>query len=246
MGTDLENSRPMYQQIEEYLREVISSGKLKPNDQLPSENTLVTEFGVSRMTVRKALSRLEFEGLVVRQPGRGTFVAKQKIQQVISPIIGFTEKMEQAGRNTATQILDTSVLEAINSVRLSLGLQEHAKVFKIQRLRLVDNEPVVIQTNYVPLCLFPGIQYIDFQQPFTKILSEVYNIEIKGYRSELQPTLPNLDEQRLLQLTKPIPMLLIASISYDQHQRPVRFSKGLYRGDKFKFIAKEFEIITNQ
>jgi GntR family transcriptional regulator len=235
---------PLYQQIEENLREEIKSGKLQTHARLPSESELMTEYDVSRMTVRKALSRLEYEGLVYRQPGRGTFVAKQKIEQAISPMIGFNEKMKREGHQTRTKLLDSSIMdvEGFEPCCRALGLSAGAKVFRIQRLRYVDDEPAVIQTNYVPLELFPGIQYVDLQRSLTKVLQEIYGVEIKGYNSELQPTIPTEEEQKLLNLTKAIPLLSIESVSYDQRQRPIRFSKGLYRGDRFKFVVKEFEI----
>lgn len=235
---------PLYQQIEENLRENIKNGKLPEHAKLPSESEVMAEYKVSRMTVRKALARLEYEGLVYRQPGRGTFVAKQKIEQAIWPMIGFNEKMRREGHQTRTQVLDSSIadLAGFEPCCRALQLSEGAKVFRIKRLRYVDDEPVVIQTNYVPLALFPGIQYVDFQQSLTRVFEDIYGVELKGYNSELQPTIPTEEEQQLLNLAESIPLLSIESVSYDQRQRPIRFSKGLYRGDRFKFVVKEFEI----
>ena len=145
----MKKSMAFYRQIEEELREQILNGVFKPHDLLPSDNELTKVYNVSRMTVRKALARLEYEGLVYRQPGRGTFVAKQKIEQAISPMIGFNEKMKREGHQTRTKLLDSSILDVdgFEPCCRALGLTAGAKVCRLQRLRYVDDEPAVIQTN---------------------------------------------------------------------------------------------------
>src|SRR5690606_36647664 len=96
---------PLYYQLKEILQEMIDNEELKPGDALPSERELCEILGISRMTVRKAVMDLVNEGIVYREQGKGTFVAKPKSKHLLNKLQGFTEEMEEKGLKVKTQIL---------------------------------------------------------------------------------------------------------------------------------------------
>ncbi|MEW6047209.1 MAG: GntR family transcriptional regulator, partial [Bacillota bacterium] len=136
---------PLYQQLEDYIRESIESGQLKPGDRLPSETELSKRYQISRMTVRKAMERLEFAGYLERYPGKGTFVAAPKIPQRVSMLHGFHKKMSALGLKVKSTVLEVQSIDAGIIIERRLGLQTGDRVFQISRLRYVEGTPVAIQ-----------------------------------------------------------------------------------------------------
>src|SRR3990170_4467927 len=112
---------PVYYRLEKFLREQILRGALKPGDAVPPESQLAQQFSTSRMTVRQALSRLVFEGLVVRHRGRGSFVAEPRLEHTRA-FMSFEEEMEARGSKIALKLLDMRTIPAEGKVAKNLGL----------------------------------------------------------------------------------------------------------------------------
>src|SRR3954468_739680 len=139
---------PRYYEIEQALRARIAD--LKPDAPLPSDAMLCEEFGVSRMTARNAVQRLGQGGIVYRVPGRGTFVAEPPVHRQAGNLLSFTEEMRRQGRVPSSKVLAREVREPGPSEASALQLQPDESVIVLRRLRLADDEPIVIEQAVFP------------------------------------------------------------------------------------------------
>src|SRR5574337_1297444 len=132
---------PNYFRLEHFLRESITSGRLKPADPIPPESQLCQQFNISRNTVRQALARLVFDGLIVRQRGRGSYVAEPRFQHTtIFP--SFEEEMQAKGMKPSHKLLSKRTEPAEGKVAQNLALPEGTPVLVLERQRLVPEGPI--------------------------------------------------------------------------------------------------------
>ena len=149
--------QPLYDQLVDLLREKIDN-ELEPGDLLPSERELSERYGLSRTTVRLALKELETMGLITRRHGKGTFVSDSAREATnLMGAYSFTEQMRSLGRVPKTVILDFKVLEATKTVAEHLRLHLGETVFRMRRLRLADEVPMMVEQTYLPASEFAGL-----------------------------------------------------------------------------------------
>lgn len=155
---DLESSTPLYRQLASSLRDGIESGALRPGDPLPTEQSLSHDLGLGVSTVRSAYALLVKEGLVARRRGRGTFVAKARLDRRLTSLYNFSAEIRASGRVPSSKVLAFEVVEAGREAAGALGLEGADKVYRIRRLRLADQIPLLIETSYVPTSICPGLR----------------------------------------------------------------------------------------
>jgi GntR family transcriptional regulator len=228
---------PIYVQIRDALAERIRSGELPPGTQIPSERTLAQQYGVSRMTVRQAIADLVNAGLAKRLQGNGTYVAEPKVEQVLNPLLSFTEQMRRRGIAPGARLIDVSVIEAHRKLGEALALSVGERVYRIIRLRTGNNQPMVLETSYFPCRDCPGIDRFDLERrSIYRILEEEYGIRLVRAVQSLEPTIANEVESRLLGVEQGAPLLLIERTAYSELDKPVEYAKDLYRGDRSRFV----------
>src|SRR5260370_13733399 len=150
MGAIYRNSPlPRYYQLREIMRERIRSGEWKPGDLIPSERELGETYGISRMTARQAITDLVNEGLFYRERGKGTFVSQRKVTHQLIHLTGFTEDIRARGQRPGTKVISATMQladeETAEKLRISLG----TPIFRLQRLRLADGEPLAIELSQI-------------------------------------------------------------------------------------------------
>lgn len=155
---------PLYHQIANDLRRRIASGAWPAGTQMPGEEELTQIYGVSRITVRQALAILVQEGLVVRHPGRGSFVREPSITAGPRRLTSFSEEMRARGLAPSSKVLDARMVPADDAVAEQLRITPGTPVFRLERLRFGDGQPIGIQVAYIPVDHFPGIESVDFSQ----------------------------------------------------------------------------------
>src|SRR5579864_9174162 len=144
------NPLPLYYQLKEVLKQQIISGHLAPHTAIPSEPELVTQYRVSRATVRQALSELVHEGLLYRQHGKGTFVCEPRIQQPISELTSFTEEMRHLGKRPGGIVLVSELVRGSQTIRERLRLADAEQAIRLERLRSANGTPIAHQTTFLP------------------------------------------------------------------------------------------------
>lgn len=232
----------LYYQIKQQVRHSIESGELPPGTPLPSERELCELYGVSRPTVRQAMQELLNEGLLERRRGVGTYVAQPRVRQRLGSVQGFSERMEREGRRPSTRLIEKSVLpaaEAGDNLPEDLQIPPAAQMLRLVRLRLADDEPILLETVHLPLERFPGLETADLEnESLYRALRERYGVEIRYLSETLEPVLPSEREAELLQARADRPAMLASIATYDQGRRPVEHTLSLGRGDRCQYYIE--------
>jgi GntR family transcriptional regulator len=230
---------PLYIQIAESLLEQIVSGELAPEQRLPSERELSKSLNVSRMTLRAALRELSNKGLLVRRPGDGTYISKPKIERQAGKLVPFTESMRNRGYRTDAKIIALEQRLAEVSVARQLKISVSTPIYYIQRLRLINREPVMLEKFSVPVYRFPNLDTHDLEaQSFYKIAESEYGITIHQAQQSLEAVSATEFEAELLAVDTGAPLMLERRLAFDPDSRPVEYGQDLYRGDRFRFITE--------
>jgi GntR family transcriptional regulator len=229
---------PYYVQLKEALTEVIERGVWNPGDQIPSEHELCDLFDVSRTVVRQALKEMSYEGLLVREKGRGTFVEEPKIssRSLVHSLTGFYEDMEGRGHPPVTDVLEQDIEPANPKIAASLGLDPLTPVIKLERLRFVQGEPIVLVSSYLPYHLCPKLIRADMRhQSLYAFLKREYGLTITHGRRRIDAVLANEHEAELLEIEPGSPLLRLDSVSFMRDGTPLEYFHGLFRGDRSAF-----------
>jgi GntR family transcriptional regulator len=239
MSTASVSRLPLYRQIEEALRERIRSGVLRPGAQVATEPELMTEYGVSRATVRQALAGLVAEGLLEIRRGLGTYVTAPRFEHTIGGFYSFSREIERHGLQPGTKVLDLRTLPAVDVVAESLGVSVGTKVVALRRLRLAGRDPLVVETSHLPAARFPGLETVDFSQVrLYDTLMNRYGCRPTRARETFEPILLTADEATLLDQRRGEPALRVERIAYDQDDIPIEFCRSTVRGDRYRYSVE--------
>lgn len=230
---------PLYVQIAESLHEQIVTGKLSPKERLPSERELSKQLNVSRATLRAALRVLDNKGLLVRRPGDGTYIANPKIERQADKLVPFTEGMRKRGYQVSARIIVLEQRLAEVSVASKLNIPVSSSVYYCQRLRLINQEPVVLEQFSMPVYRFPNLESYDLEnRSFYEIAENEYGITIQQAQQSLEAVSATEFEAELLGIEPGAPLMLERRLAFDPDGRPVEYGNDLYRGDHFRFITE--------
>lgn len=237
-----ENAIPYYLQLAAILREKINTGEYLPDQLLPSERELCEAYDVSRSTVRQTMQTLKDENLIRKQRGVGTRVATlPKIEQNLAGFHDFDLQMQEQGHDASMVILGHEILRGPGRAQRLLDLEKTESIFRLDRLRLVEGEPVFIEKIYLPLTSFPHISASDFAATdlFLKKVKDDYGITLGQVKVFLEPVLLYDTEcDTLLIQKKPAPGLLFERITHDDTGVPIAMTKRVFRGDRCRHILE--------
>ena len=226
----------LYNHVKLRLREAIVAGEYKPGDRIPSEHDLMAKFGVSRATVRKAVSELVLEGWLHRIQGRGTFVAKPKFRQTLSRLTSFTEDMRMLGLTPHTKLISLRIKGASHEVAERLAMKLDDPVICIERLRFARDEPMALNISVLPYHFVPGLEDQDLEKnSLYEILERHYGLILSRAEQILEPTLADPETARLLDVKVGTPLLLVGGVVYLKNDTPIEWLRIWYRGDRYKF-----------
>ncbi|WP_066951672.1 GntR family transcriptional regulator [Streptomyces lushanensis] len=208
-----------------------------PGDAIPSERTLCAELGVSRPTLRAAVDELVATGLLVREHGRGMFVAPAKITQELVAEDRSALAPRAPGAWSA-RVLEFRTVRAGARVGRRLGLPPAAEVVHVARLRLVDGGAVALEYLHLPAELVPGLTPARMESGFYAYLREERRITPAEAVQSIEPTVLSEDEAELLGVPVFSPALLFDRITSDASGRPVEYVRSLYRGDRYRIVSR--------
>ncbi len=227
----------LYNQVKQQLRSSIQQGVVSPGDRLPSEAQLCDMLQVSRTVIRQALDDLAHEGLLVKEQGRGTFVAESKIGEgLVQKLTGFYQDMIDRGYEPATQVLRQEVMSASPLIASYLHIEPRTPVIVIERLRFVNHEPIALVTTFIPYDRCPDLLYRDLtRQSLYHLLENEFDLVIhRGHRT-IEAVLAGEREAGLLQIQSGDPLVLLNSVSYLGDETPIEYYRALHRGDRSRF-----------
>jgi len=233
------NPTPLYAQLETQIANSIADGDFPVGSQLPTEDDLITRFGVSRTTVRKVIQNLAARGLVEIRRGVGTFVALPKITQELTELTGFVEDMETLGHAPTARVLDRTVVAADQDVARQLALSVGERVMRIRRIRLANNVAVSLDETYLPLNIGEKIVSHDLEaEPIFALLEQRYGIPLIEAEYRMEAASADPDIASALNIEAGSPIFLIERTSYSVNARPVDYEKLHYRGDLIQFATR--------
>ncbi|MBG0814993.1 GntR family transcriptional regulator [Planomonospora sp. ID82291] len=237
---------PLYRQLAERLRARIDAGDLRPGDQIPSEAELGEEFGVSRNTVRLAVTALANEGLIESRAGRGTFVRQRRTVTVLHPLDpsgvppgpkdAFKSTLEREGVKPTQENFRVEFRRATAEVAARLGIEEGDRVVVRRMDRLVDGEPWSRQESFYPVEIAEGTELMspdDIPRGTIRVLKENGHAQV-GFRDEINCRMPTRDESGFLGSPPGVPVLELFRVAYSE-ERPIRLTITVYAGDSTQF-----------
>ena len=236
----LRKGEPRHQQISSWLRKQIRSGALSPDDQLPSESRLGSQFGVSRITVRRALHTLESEGLIYRKQGLGSFVQSRPVRQSLLVLTDFVEDMAAAGLVASSRTLRLESEPAPALVAEALGVEAGKPVVCLERVRLGDGQAVAFDRTWLPMLYGHLLEDHDLgEQTIYSILEEEFDIPIVSGTYRIEAVNAKPDVAGVLGIPRGRALLLIERLSRTIGGKSVYYQRRYYRSD---LVAYELEL----
>lgn len=229
---------PLYTEVKESVRTLIERDGLKPGDRLPTEQEMMRRFRVSRLTVIRAARDLEAEGLIVRQQGRGTFVARSKVLVDLHRLKSFTEDMRVRDLRPGGRILEFSRVKSPPDIMRALRLEMAASVLHILRLRFADDEPIGLNESYLAPELSVSRNALERKGSLYALLKELHRVRLEEADETIEAVVAGVREAKLLSVPRGAALLRVDRISYDQRQRPVELARMVYRGDRYQYFTR--------
>jgi GntR family transcriptional regulator len=231
-------------QIEDWLADAIAAGRLNPGDRLPTEHDLAAWLGVSRMTLRQALSELAQRGLVTKAVGRGggTFVAEPKLEQDLTTLAGFSEQLRRHGKVAGARVLAATRIPASPAAAAALQLAEGDPVHDVRRIRLADGAPTVIEHSQFPAVLFPDLLDCRLDGSLYDLLADRYGKRPYRARESLEPVVAGVREAEALEVDEGAPLMLVERTAYSEAGEPLEYARDLFRGDRTKVVVWTSEL----
>lgn len=228
---DRQTFAPRYREIEQALRERIAA--LRPGDRLPSDSDLCAEFGVSRMTARNAMERLVDEGLVIRDPGRGSFVAEPPSHRRADSLMSFSREMRRQGRVPSSRLLGCAVRDVGTLEAVELRLPTGAPVVAIRRIRLADGRPIAIEEAVLHGSTAAAVLPSDLVHgSLHETLMDAGFIPTKG-QATIWAEAASEEDADLLEVSPGSPLLVERRVILDQRGRPLERTESRYAADRY-------------
>lgn len=235
MIIDRDSALPLWAQVLGDLRRRLASGEF--GQRVPGDDELTAQYGVSRHTVREAIRRLQIEGVVERGRGRGTFVRDRVIEQPLGAIYSLFRSVEEQGfaqRSIVLRLEERRDAEAAGV----LGCPPDTLLVYLERLRLADDDPIVLDSSWLPADLAKPLLAVDFTH--TALYQELHircGIRPDAGWERIRPALPDPEQRRLLRLLARTPVLAVERLA-TWHATPVEWRHSLVRSDRFSYVAR--------
>jgi len=227
---------PLWAQLLDDLRDRIEAGEFA--DAFPTDVELTSAYGVSRHTAREAVRRLQAEGVVVRERGRGTFVRTATFEQPTGALYSLFRSIEADGLEQRSEVLDRSVVVDPEVAR-RLDLPPDAELLRFERVRLADGQPLAHDLVWLPADVARPLLDVDLTH--TALYDELQRccgVRPVAGTERIATELPDADERRLLRLPAKQPVFRISRRSVDADGRPLEWRETAVRGDRYTFVAE--------
>jgi GntR family transcriptional regulator len=228
------NPLPLYYQVEEDMQRRIELGEWPPGHQIPTESQLCDIYGTSRITIRQAVTNLVTNGLVMREPGRGTFVREPAVTAGERGLTSFTEEMRTLGLESGSRLLDFTEEPAPPDIAHRLRIEPGDPIFKLKRLRLGDGTPLGIQVANLVAARFPGLQVSSLgDRSLYDYLRQTYGLHPLEAEETFQVTAAHKQEAALLNCRVGFCCFEVERITHDE-SGPFEFVTSIMRGDRYR------------
>lgn len=229
---------PAYYQLEDWLTQRIDSGELVPGTQLPPERELTERLGISRMTLRQALDRLQRESRLVRRQGRGTFVGSLRVVNEIGQLQGISAELAAQGRSSQTRVLSVDRSSPTRLARQALGLTAGVTAIRVRRVRSVDDEPLSLETSWLhPQLCAAVLEEKLADSSLNRVLVEQCGLDLVRAHEQITATVLDSFESLQLEAETGLPAFRVQRTTWDATGAAVEFVISVIRADRFRFEA---------
>jgi GntR family transcriptional regulator len=225
----------LYHQLLGVLRGRIESGEIGIGDRLPSEADLVSDFGVSRTTARRALDELRRQGLVRREPGRGTFLASPRLRSNLAYLHSFSEEIESRGYTPGARLVEQEERVAGEEVAARLEVEVGEEVLYVRRLRLADERPIFVCDSYLPVTRFPALKDADYGSvSLSRLFGERTGRMIEHSRQWIGAATATPDMAALLEIPVGVPVLKVSRITFVTGDEPIELVEAHFHPERYQ------------
>lgn len=226
---------PKYYRVKNEILDLIAG--LAPGAGVPTERELAERFATSRTTVRQALAELVIDGRLERTQGRGTFIAQPRLMQ-LRQLTSFSQDTHDEGRLPGSVVLGIDEQPADAEVADHLGVAPGTAVYRVERLRTAAGEPIAHEIAYLPGPLPALADQLAQRGSLYRTMREAYGIELAAVEDIVETALADPVQAALLEVDTRLPMLLVHRTGWDEQGRVVEWTRSVFRGDRFRFVAR--------
>ena len=233
---DRSSPLPLWAQLLDDLRRRLEAGDFA--DSFPTDLELTTSYGVSRHTAREAVRRLQSEGVVTRERGRGTFVRTPSFEQATGALYSLFRSIEAKGLEQRSEVLDRAIVTDPD-VAARLDLDPDAELVRFERVRLADGQPLAHDIVWLPADVARPLLDVDLTR--TALYDELQRccgVRPVAGTERIATAMPTADERRLLRMPPKHPVFRILRRSVDAEGRPIEWRETAVRGDRYTFVAQ--------
>ena len=239
VALDRQSVIPLYYQIQQALLEQIRAGALRVGQPVPSEQEIAHRMGVSRMTARQALKSLCHLGVAYSQRGKGTFVARAKLEKDFRQVLSFSEEMRERGSRPRSRVLAFKRITPASEIAEALRLSPGEQVFFLKRVRFADSVPLCIESTNIPARSCPELKSkFDPHDSLYEALFSLYGIQFDAADEVAEAAVASSEESKLLRIRKGAPVFHFTRTAYLPGGEPAEFVSSTYRGDRCKVVSR--------
>ncbi len=235
MSPEAAPAAPKYYLLKTEVLALISG--LQPGTLIPTERALAEKYSTSRTTVRQAISELVAEGRLGRIQGHGTFVAPPKVTHV-RQLTSFSDDARTQGLRPDSSLIALDVMKADNIVSAHLGLDEGAQVTRLERIRLIEGEPLAHEVAWLPGKLARFKSNLSKSGSLYAVLADVYGIRVADVEDTVETALAGPGDVQLLGIEMGAPLLVVHRLARSGNGVPVEWTRSTFRGDRFRFVSR--------
>jgi GntR family transcriptional regulator, N-acetylglucosamine utilization regulator len=226
---------PMHYQVQQDMRERITTGVWPAGQMLPGEMELCTLYGVSRTTMRQAISSLVDEGLIVRERGRGSFVRSSMVTAGTRGLTSFTGELATLGLKAGARLLSRQVIPATAELAQRLSVAVETPLIVLKRVRYANDSPIGIQVAHLPLTRFPDLEHVDLTDiSLYSYLEERYHVIVAEAEEVFRTTLITGEDARILHVHDVQCGFAVERLTFDGSSEPFEFVTSILRGDRYQ------------
>ena len=235
-----EDHQKLYMQLYEIIRKKIEASEWSVGSQIPTEDEICKTFNVSRATVRTAILELVRQGYLKRQQGKGTFIFRNVISEGLSMLTSFRESLFEESLHFSTSVLALTVMMPVDELDSKLDIPHDKHIIYIKRLRLIDDEPILLQESYVPYQICPLLLEDDIEHTsLLDLFEKKHGIRITKIKNDIDIAYLNTDESRVLGLPEDSAALLLSQYFYSG-DTIVMYTRSVKKPDRFQ-VSIELE-----
>lgn len=231
-------TEPVHLQLARVCREKITRGDFKTEQRFSSERELALEYGVSRATANKVLSQMVAENLLIHKPGIGMFVAPPRsLHASLRQMDSFTDYVRDLGMQPETKVLTFEKVTAAQlpePVRSGLQMEPSERAYFIERLRLADGEPVILEFRWARATPLPKLEHQDLSGSFYHLLSRKFDVHLSGEEHTIQARTLDAEQATKLQVEVGAPALVVEGPGFGTDDTPLWYQLLIYRGDRYQ------------